>query len=84
MQRVLPWFRVADADASARITLRHLLNQTSGFSRDDGIAPLLQGSTASIDELARGLGAVSLNRPVGERFEYSNLNFCLLYTSRCV
>jgi hypothetical protein len=47
----------ADADASARITLRHLLNQTSGFSRDDGIAPLLQGSTASIDELARGLGA---------------------------
>lgn len=78
VQRVLPWFRVADADASARITLRHLLNQTSGFSRDDGIAPLLQGSTASIDELARGLGAVSLNRPVGERFEYSNLNFVLL------
>ena len=30
VQRVLPWFRVADADASARITLRHLLNQTSG------------------------------------------------------
>lgn len=78
VQRVLPWFRVADADASARITLRHLLNQTSGFSRDDGIAPLLQGNTASIDELARGLGAVSLNRPVGERFEYSNLNFVLL------
>ena len=78
VQRVLPWFRVADADASARITLRHLLNQTSSFSRDDGIAPLLQGSTASIDELARGLGAVSLNRPVGERFEYSNLNFVLL------
>ena len=78
VQRYLPWFRVADAEASARITLRHLLNQTSGFSRADGIAPLLQGSTASIDELARGLGAVSLNRPVGERFEYSNLNFVLL------
>lgn len=78
LQRVLPWFRVADADASARITLRHLLNQTSGFSRADGIAPLLQGSSASIKELARGLGAVSLNRPVGERFEYSNLNFVLL------
>lgn len=78
VQRVLPWFRVADAQASARITVRHLLNQTSGFSRADGIAPLLQGSTASIEELARGLGAVSLNRPVGERFEYSNLNFVLL------
>lgn len=78
VQRYLPWFRAADADASARITLRHLLNQTSGFSRADGIAPLLQGSRASIEELARGLGTVSLNRPVGERFEYSNLNFVLL------
>jgi len=78
VQRYLPWFRIADADASARITVRHLLNQTSGFSRADGIAPLLQGSTASIEALARGLGAVSLNRPVGARFEYSNLNFVLL------
>ena len=41
VQRWLPWFRVADPDASSRITLRHLLNQTSGFSRADGIAPLL-------------------------------------------
>ena len=78
VQRYLPWFRVADADASARITLRHLLNQTSGFSRADGIAPLLQGSNASIEALARGLGTVSLNRAVGESFEYSNLNFVLL------
>ena len=78
VQRYLPWFRVADGKVLARITLRHLLNQTSGFSRADGIAPLLRGSTASIDELARGLGKVSLNRPPGERFEYSNLNFVLL------
>jgi CubicO group peptidase (beta-lactamase class C family) len=78
VQRYLPWFRVADAEASTRITLRHLLNQTSGFSRADGIAPLLQGSTASIEELVRGLSTVPLNRPVGERFEYSNLNYVLL------
>ena len=60
VQRYLPWFRVANAQAATRITLRHLLNQTSGFSRGDGIAPLLQGSFASIDELARGLATVSL------------------------
>ncbi len=78
VQRYLPWFRVADAEVSAQITLRHLLNQTSGLSRADGIAPLLQDSTASIEELARGLGTVSLNRAVGERFDYSNLNFVLL------
>lgn len=78
VQRYLPWFRVADTEASSHITLRHLLNQTSGFSRADGLAPLLQGSTVGIEDLARGLGKVSLNRPVGERFEYSNLNFVLL------
>ncbi len=78
VQRYLPWFRLADAEAASRITLRHLLNQASGFSRADGIAPLLAGSRASIDELARGLATVSLNRPIGERFEYSNLNYVLL------
>ena len=31
VQRYLPWFRVADAEASARITIRHLLNHTSGL-----------------------------------------------------
>lgn len=78
VQRYLPWFRVADAQASPRITLRHLLHQTSGFSRADGIAPLLQGSHASVGELARGMATTALNRPVGERFEYSNLNYVLL------
>ena len=28
VQRYIPWFRVADAVASSRITVRHLLNQT--------------------------------------------------------
>ncbi len=31
VQRYLPWFRVADLWASARMTVRHLLNQTSGL-----------------------------------------------------
>lgn len=31
LQRYLPWFRVADPLASASITVRHLLNQTSGI-----------------------------------------------------
>lgn len=32
VRRYLPWFRVADSEVSSRITLRHLLNQTSSFS----------------------------------------------------
>ena len=39
VQRYLPWFRVADPQASAQMTVRHLLNQTSGL-------PLLPGSGA--------------------------------------
>ena len=78
VKQYLPWFRVADVEASARTTLRHLLNQTSGFSRADGAAPLVQRGNASVEELARGLATLSLNRPVGESFEYSNLNFMLL------
>src|SRR5437588_11949807 len=31
VQRYLPWFRVADPSASAHITVRNLLNQTSGL-----------------------------------------------------
>jgi CubicO group peptidase (beta-lactamase class C family) len=78
VQRYLPWFRVADAQASARITLRHLLNQTSGFTRAAGMAPLLRHSEASIGDLARDLAMLRLERDPGERYEYSNLNFVLL------
>src|SRR4029079_3196556 len=34
VQRYLPWFQVATPDASARITVRHLLNQTSALPGD--------------------------------------------------
>jgi CubicO group peptidase (beta-lactamase class C family)/uncharacterized MnhB-related membrane protein len=79
VQRYLPWFRIADAQASARITLRHLLNQTSGFTRAAGMAPLLQHSEASIGDIARGMATLPpIERAPGKRFEYSNLNFILL------
>ena len=39
VQRYLPWFRVADPQASAQMTVRHLLNQTSGM-------PTLAGRSA--------------------------------------
>ena len=36
VQRYLPWFRVADPQASAHMTVRHLLNQTSGLPTSSG------------------------------------------------
>ena len=45
VQRYLPWFRVADERASAAISVRHLLNQTSGFSTAAGRATLTDFSS---------------------------------------
>ena len=38
VQRYLPWFHLADEEASAQITVRHLLNQTSGLCTETGRA----------------------------------------------
>jgi CubicO group peptidase (beta-lactamase class C family) len=80
VQRYLPWFRVADPQASAQMTVRHLLNQTSGL-------PVLPGEVALADfddrpdateRQARALATLKITRPVGSKWEYSNLNYNVL------
>jgi CubicO group peptidase (beta-lactamase class C family) len=80
IQRYLPWFGVADPQASAQMTVRHLLNQTSGFSQSDGIIPLanFDDSPDASAQQARALSTCKLARPVGSAFEYSNVNYNLL------
>jgi CubicO group peptidase (beta-lactamase class C family) len=80
VQRYLPWFRVADPQASARITVRHLLNQTSGMSMVAGTACLADpdDGPGAAERQARRLSSLSLSRPVGARFQYCNLNYNLL------
>jgi CubicO group peptidase (beta-lactamase class C family) len=62
------------------MTVRHLLNQTSSL-------PLLpswrlladfDASPSPTEHQARGLATLTLKRPVGSAFEYSNLNYNLL------
>jgi CubicO group peptidase (beta-lactamase class C family) len=80
VQRYLPWFRVADPRASAQMTVRHLLNQTSGLPTSSGEIPLadLDDSPGATERQARALSTLVLARPVGSAFEYSNSNYRLL------
>ena len=80
VQRYLPWFRVADPEASAQMTVRHLLNQTSGMSMLAGSIHLadMDDSPDATERQARALSTLRLSRPVGASFQYCNLNYNLL------
>jgi CubicO group peptidase (beta-lactamase class C family) len=80
IQRYLPWFRVADPQVSAQMTIRHLLNQTSGL-------PMLPSELALADyddspdateRQVRGLATLKITWPVGSKVEYSNTNYNIL------
>lgn len=93
VQRYLPWFRVADPQASAQtpalapersagasVTVRHLLNQTSGLPMLPGMTNLadVDNRPDAAERQVRALSALKITRPVGSKFEYSNLNYNVL------
>ena len=57
VQRYLPWWRVADPDASTRVTVRHLLYQVSGLSKATGNAYATSGDThdSALEDRVRAL-----------------------------
>jgi CubicO group peptidase (beta-lactamase class C family) len=75
VQRYLPWFRVASPEGSARITVRHLLNQTSGLPEN---APRARGADSTLEAHVRALGDVELTHPPGAAYEYSSPNYQVL------
>ena len=80
LQRYLPWFRVADPQASAQMTVRHLLNQSSGLPLGPAWELLadFDDQPGALERQARALSTVKLSHPVGSAFGYSNLNYNLL------
>ncbi len=76
VQKYLPWFKVADPEASSQITIRHLLNHTSGLSeRGD---PHVDAYATSHEEQVRLLADVRPTAPVGTQFQYYNPNYRVL------
>jgi CubicO group peptidase (beta-lactamase class C family) len=80
VQRYLPWWRVADPDASTRVTIRHLLYQVSGLSKATGNAYATSGVThdSALEDRVRALRDVGLTEPVGTTWQYSNANYWTL------
>lgn len=80
VQRYLPWFHVADKEASNRITVRNLLNHTSGLPEDTAFKPMLSNDMGddALEERVRTLSDVQLNHRVGGAFEYTDANYDVL------
>lgn len=80
VRQYLPWFRTANPEAASKITIRELLNHTSGFSTIQGREPFVNSRLKGegLEAYARSLGEAKLIAPPGNRYEYSNTNYCLL------
>ncbi|GEM_PF-349494 len=76
VQAYIPWFRVADETASAQITLKHLLNHTSGLS-DSGYGALLP-LDAGFETAVRSLQTAQLTAPLGMKHQYFNMGYTVL------
>jgi CubicO group peptidase (beta-lactamase class C family) len=74
----LPWFHLADPAASARITVRHLLNHTSGLADPSDSLTKGDGSDAALEHAVRALGTVAPIHPPGQGFRYANMNYVTL------
>lgn len=80
VQTYLPWFRVADEKASEVITVRQLLNMTSGIPKSIGQEQIANTdlSDSAIENNVRALAKIELIAPPGKQFEYSNANYVTL------
>lgn len=77
VQRYLPWFTLADKEASAKLTVRHLLNQTSGISTNAAFTVQVDAD-ASLETYVRQLAKVAPTAQPGATFQYSNANYSTL------
>jgi CubicO group peptidase (beta-lactamase class C family) len=77
VQDYLPWFETKDPEASSQITVRHLLNQTSGLSRASYANPPRDPQT-SMEKAVRALERARPVAPPGTEFHYFNQNYTTL------
>jgi CubicO group peptidase (beta-lactamase class C family) len=74
----LPGFKLADYEATQKITVRHLLNQTSGIPNTIGLLQCTGTGELTIEEAVEELSTVQPFSNAGDRFQYSNANYTVL------
>jgi CubicO group peptidase (beta-lactamase class C family) len=78
VQRYIPWFRIADRAAARAITIRMLLNQTSGLGDWERYFWPADGTSTALADAVRSMGGLKLRHAVGTTFEYASVNFTIL------
>ncbi|OLF11669.1 hypothetical protein BLA60_12105 [Actinophytocola xinjiangensis] len=76
----LPWLRLADQDHARRITVRHLLHQTSGLPADEGYARADRDDNdpGALRRWVDSLADVEPEAAPGERHRYNPANAAIL------
>ncbi|WP_018756019.1 serine hydrolase domain-containing protein [Paenibacillus terrigena] len=77
VRKYLPQFKISSEKDSARISVRNLLVQNSGFSTYDG-RRALEKEDISLKQHIEEMGDIALAEPIGTLFQYSNLNYDVL------
>lgn len=77
VKKYIPEFQVADKEASSHITVRHLLNQTSGIPGTAGNSDYLNDRSTPEDFLNR-LSTLTLKSSPGKVYEYAEANYVIL------
>ena len=72
----IPEFKIADLEASQKITINHLLHHTSGLS-EAGFTEVLP-EEATTQDLLIALQKAELTAPIGFKFQYFNYGYSLL------
>jgi CubicO group peptidase (beta-lactamase class C family) len=78
LQTYLPEFQLADSQAAAAITLRHLMAHTSAISQSEGTQPYLHDPATTLPAALAKLAKYQPAYRPGEKYDYSNWNFILL------